>query len=396
MIVIIDWGDGQLGKTVLILGGGTGGVVAGNVLRKTLKKKHQVIIVDRNDYHYFQASYPFLMVNQRRPAQVVRRLEAVQRKGIEFRKADVIQVYPEQHLVETSAGMLGFDYLVISLGAEHHLESVPGQEAVAYNPYSFEGVCRLRHELWYFTGGNIVLFISNLPYTGVIAPYEIIFLIDAFFRERGLRQQVTLTLVTPEPSLLPLAGPKVGESLRRMLEQRQIRVLTQAKVLSLDPVKRHLMLDGGISIPGDLFIGIPSHWGPSVLCNSNLVDDSGWIEVDPHTMATRAKCVYAVGDATGIKLPITQAWGPKAGVFTHYQAEVVARNIASVIAKKSPDFRYTGKAAGVVMATGFGSGRVASVKYYARPYPRVALLRSTRIAYWTKIAFEKYWLNCWL
>lgn len=105
----------------------------------------------------------------------------------------------------------------------------------------------------------------------MIAPWEIIFLLDAYFRRRGLRQRVKLTLVTPETLPLPLAGPLVGESLRRMMTERGIALITQARILSLDPLRHCLVLDQGITVPGDLFIGIPSHWGPSVLRDSGLV-----------------------------------------------------------------------------------------------------------------------------
>ncbi len=382
-------------KTVLILGGGTGGVVAANVLRKTLAEKHRVVLVDRNEHHYFMASYPLVMVNLRRPEQVTRKLENLQQKGIQFVQTQVTGVKPRQRRVETGEGSLDYDYLVLALGAEHHPETVSGQLGEAYNPYNFTQISRLRQALSRFKRGKIVLFLSSVPYTGVIAPWEIIFLLDAYFRRRGLRHQVKLTLVTPEALPLPLAGPLVGVSLRRMMTERGIQLITQARILSLDPMQQCLLLDQGITVPGDLFIGIPSHWGPSVLFDSGLVVDGGWVEVDPHTLATRASRVYAVGDATAMRLPVSREWAPKAGFFAHYQAEVVARNIASRIAGKEPTFRYKGKAAGAVMFTDFGKGRLASVNCYAKPSPQVILLRPSKAAYWFKVGFEKYWLHRW-
>jgi hypothetical protein len=47
------------------------------------------------------------------------------------------------------------------------------------------------------------------------------------------------------------------------------------------------------------------------------------------------------------------------------------------------------------MLTRLGQGRLGSVIYYATPGPRINLLRPTRLAYWFKAAFEKYWLNFW-
>ena len=330
---------------MLILGGGVGGVVAANVLSKTLSKEHRIILVDRNENHTYRSAYPLMLVNRRRPAQISKKLERLRHKGIEFIQAEIEQLLLEKRQVETNRGLLDYDYLIISLGAEMHPETVPGMAEGAYNPWSFKGADRLRRRLAAFKGGKIVLFIASLPISCHPAPYEIIFLLDAYFRERGLRHQVELTLVTPEMSPEPLAGPKVGESVRRMLEERGINLITQARVLSLEQEDKLLVLDHGITVPGDLFIGVPSHWGPSLLRDTNLVEENGWIRVDPYTLETAADRVFAIGDAADLRLPVSKVIAPKAGIFAHYQAEVVSRNIAALIAGEPPRFRYTAKGA---------------------------------------------------
>ena len=330
-------------SNILILGGGTGGIVAANVLRKTVDKKHKIQLVDQKDRHIFYGTYPMLMVNKREPQELTRKLERLQKKGIEFIQAQVERVNPVQSNVSTNQGTLEYDYLIISLGAEHHPETVPGFSEGAYNIYSFDDVNRVREQLKKFKNGKIVLFISSLPFICPPAAYEMIFLLDAYFREKGIRKKVELMLVTPEPSPEPLAGPKVGESVRRMMEQRDIGLITEARVLSLDSAKKTLHLDHGISIEADLFLGIPSHWGPEVMRDSGLVEEGGWIKVDPHTLETENKKIFAVGDATALRLPLMKVLAPKAGIFAHYQAEVVARNIACLLKGEKPEFRYTAK-----------------------------------------------------
>ncbi|MDO9573522.1 MAG: hypothetical protein Q7I94_00910 [Candidatus Contubernalis sp.] len=116
-----------------------------------------------------------------------------------------------------------------------------------------------------FKSGKIVLFISSLPFSCPPAPYEMIFLLDAYFRENGLREKIEISMITPEASPEPLGGPKVGQSVRRMMEQRNIQLTTQAKVLSLDPVNKKINLDQGVSVEADLFLGVPPHWGSAPL-----------------------------------------------------------------------------------------------------------------------------------
>jgi sulfide:quinone oxidoreductase len=383
-----------LAKTVVVLGGGAGGVAAVNVLSKTLSRNNRIILVDRKESYHFQGAFPLLMVNQRRPAQLTKRLDNLERKGIEFFQAEVKQIRPQQNLVDTSRESLCYDYLVIALGAEHHPETVPGMAEGSYNPWRFEGACQLRHKLSRFKRGKIVFFMASTPFSCPIAPYEIIFLLDDYYRRRGLRQQVELTLVTPEPTPEPLAGPKVGESVRQMMEERGITLITQAKVLCLDTDQNRLLLDHGIEIPGDLFIGVPSHWGPAALRGSGLTEEGGWVDVDPHTLNTRAENVFAIGDAAALKLPVTKVWAPKAGIFAHYQGEVVARNIASLIAGECPSFRYTAKGFWI-MLTGSGRARYCTVRYRTEPKALITMLRPTRAAYLAKLAIEKYWLVRW-
>lgn len=330
-------------STVLILGGGTGGVVSANVLGKILGKSHRIVLVDRKDSHVFMGSYPLLMINKRKPADITRKLKSLSKKNVEFIQAEVESIFPDQSKVQTNKGYIEYDFLIISLGAEHHPETLPGFTEGAFNIYNFDDLIRLGNELKKFKEGKIVLFISSLPFICPPGPYEMMFLLDEYFRQLGIRKKVQLSFVTPETTPEPLAGPRVGESVRKMFNERGIHLITAAKVLSLDPLSKTLFLDHGIEMEAELFLGIPSHWGPTVMRGTGLVEKGGWIEVDPYTLETKRKNIFAIGDATGLRLPITNVLAPKAGIFAHYQAEVVSRNIVLLIKGKKPRFRYTAK-----------------------------------------------------
>ena len=105
------------------------------------------------------------------------------------------------------------------------------------------------------------------------------FSVTSFHRQK--RRHVQLTLVTPEPYLLSAAGPRLGPRFQDLCLQQGIRVVTQARVLYLDHRTGHLVLDGGIYIPGDMFIGVPSHRGPTILRKTILSQDGGLAESAP-------------------------------------------------------------------------------------------------------------------
>ncbi|MBI3062142.1 MAG: tryptophan 7-halogenase [Deltaproteobacteria bacterium] len=62
-------------KRIVILGGGCGGVVAATMLGRKLGGKHDVILVDRRAEHIFMPAFLFLMVGQRQPRDISRRLD---------------------------------------------------------------------------------------------------------------------------------------------------------------------------------------------------------------------------------------------------------------------------------------------------------------------------------
>lgn len=380
-------------QRTLILGGGIGGIVASTVLKKIMGQDMQVTVVDRKpDYHY-PGAYPLLMVGERSPESISRPLTRLSRKNIEFICDEIIRLDFENNRVFTAKHILPYDYLVIALGVEYRTEFVPGFDDYALNAYEFEDVIKINRRIQDLNSGRIVLFISSLPFKCPPAPYEMMFMLDAFFRKRGIRNKVELVMATPEPSPEPLAGPKVGQSVRRMLAERNIELITEAKVLAVE--KDALILGHGMVIKGDIFIGVAPHWTPRVVRSTMLVDGNGFVKVNPSILETGLSNVYAIGDVTAIKLPVMEAYAPKAGIFAHSQGEVVARNIAYLAKGLTPKFRYAGKGA-CIMHTGFGRARYSTVHYFAKPKPFITLLRPSRISYLAKIAFEKFWLNCWV
>lgn len=53
-------------KQILILGGGTGGLVAANKLRRKLGKEHKIILIDKNDKHIYAPSFLWLVEGKRK------------------------------------------------------------------------------------------------------------------------------------------------------------------------------------------------------------------------------------------------------------------------------------------------------------------------------------------
>ena len=68
-------------KTVVVLGGGVGGVVTARELRKRLARPHRIGLIDREREHLFAPSLLWLMVGLRRAESIKRPLSRPERKA---------------------------------------------------------------------------------------------------------------------------------------------------------------------------------------------------------------------------------------------------------------------------------------------------------------------------
>jgi sulfide:quinone oxidoreductase len=130
-----------------------------------------------------------------------------------------------------------------------------------------------------------------------------------------------------------------------------------------------------------------------------LANDAGWIPVDAGTLATRFEGVYALGDVTTIPLPGRFQSDkplvlPKAGVFAHKQAEVVAHNLAVEIIRQGTPQPFDGLG-GCFIELGDGRAGYGEGNFYDPQAPAVTLHPPARRWHWGKVLIEKYWLWRW-
>jgi len=381
------------GACTVVLGGGVGGLVAAHELRRRLPTSHRVVLVDRSADHTYQPSLLWEIVGQRRPDQFRRPLDRLERKGIEFRNTEVEELDLDNKVVRTGSGDLDYDSLVISLGAQLAPETVDGFEQMAHNLYDPEGCAQIHSALKDFTEGTIGILITAMPYKCPAAPYEAAFLTESFIRQKGIRRNVDIHLFTPEHTPMPVAPPALGDSIADILAARGIHYHPLFTFKELRPETNEVVSSDGRSHRVDLLIGIPPHQAPEVVRSSPLLGVSGFIHVDPKTLRTDHDGVFAIGDVATIKLPNGKAL-PKAGVFAHSEAKVVAEQIADEVHGKTSDASFEGKGY-CWIELGDGRAGFAGGNFYAEPDPQLKLRRPGRTLHWSKVAFEKWWLHHW-
>jgi len=379
--------------SIVILGGGVGGLVAANTLRRRLDRTHRVILIDRQAQHVFTPSFLWMMLGWRGPSEISRDLSRLGRKGIEVVQEEIREIDPAHRRVSTERQEIAADYLVISLGAEGWLGGVPGLADAGHNLYDLDGTLRLRDALGRFNGGRVAVLIAGLPFKCPAAPYEAAMLIEASLRRRGLREGTQVDVYTPETLPMPVAGRAMGEAVKGLVESRGVGFHPQHKVVAVDPERRELAFENGAKAGYDLLVVIPPHRCAPVVKEAGLTVEPGWVPVDKGTLQTGHERVFAIGDTTLIKLPVGLPL-PKAGVFAHGQGEVVAENIAAELAGGSGTRRFDGFGS-CIIEMGHGVAAYAKGNFYAEPAPAMTMRSPSRLWHWGKIYFEKRWLWRW-
>jgi sulfide:quinone oxidoreductase len=379
-------------RTVLVLGGGVGGVVAATRLRKLLPRHDRVVLVDRERQHVFQPSLLWLAIGQRRPERIQRPLEGLRRKGIEVVIGEITEFDPEERCVRVNGVDLTADAVIVSLGAELAPELVPGLAEGGHNLYTLAGASGVRDALQGFAGGRVVVLTATPVYKCPAAPYEAAMLVNDLLRRRGVAG-ATVEIYAAEPGPMGTAGPAVSAAVRGMVEAEGIRYHPGHQIEMVDASSRTLHFTNGATADYDLLIHVPPHRVPEVVRRSGLVGESGWVEVDAHTLETRAPGVHAIGDITSIPIPSGKAL-PKAGVFAHAEAEVVAGNLAAAWAGRAPAQRFEGTGA-CFIETGSGRAGYGAGNFYAAPAPTMRLRAPSRRWHLGKVLFERHWLWKW-
>jgi sulfide:quinone oxidoreductase len=387
-------------KRIAIIGGGTGGTLVANRLRRQHPEEEvEIVVVDRDDRHVYQPGLLFVPFGIDEPDDIVRSRRAQLRDGVEFRLAEVDRIDTAAGAVRLADGdSLEYDALVVASGASLLYEETEGLRGAGWGEsvfsfYSVEDATALRDALAELDRGHLVVNPIDMPIKCPVAPLEFCFLADWFLRERGVRDRVDITYVTPLDAAF--TKPVAAEHLAGMLAEREIRLEPEFATGRVDGAGGRLISWDEREVPFDLAVVVPLHGGSSFVARSpGLGDDLGFVAVDIHTLQSKvAPNVFAIGDAAS--LPTS-----KAGSATHFEAEALCANVARSLAGEELQGSYDGHV-NCFIESGFHRALLIDFNYEVEPHPGrypgahlgpLPLLRESRLNHLGKLAFEPlYW-----
>jgi len=386
-------------KKILILGAGTGGTIMSNKLRKALDREEwDITIVDKHKTHYYQPGFLFIPFGIYNKQDVIKQKADFIPAGVNIIYNDIDKIVTEENKVLLDGGkVLNYDFLIIATGTRVDPTETPGlKDELWYKEifdfYTIEGAVALREYFETWQGGRLVINIAELPFKCPVAPLEFAFLADEYFTKAGIREKVDISYVTPLSGAF--TKPKATKMLGELLAEKNIKVIPDFYLESVDNKEKKIKSYDGQEIPFDVLTIVPVNKGDDMIERSGMGDDLNFIPTDKDTLRSeKYENIFVLGDASNIPTS-------KAGSVVHFASEVVYENILSAIKGRQLRAKFDGHS-NCYIETGFGKGSIIDFNYDTEPLPGsyplpgigpFGLLQNTKMNHYGKVLFRWiYW-----
>lgn len=367
---------------VLVLGGGFGGVVAAERLAKLLPAEHQLTLVSRDSRFVFYPALVRLAFGGCEPDDISFDLrEAMLDRRVRFVEAEVARVNTEERYVRLAhgdiVGDMPYDYLIFALGRRLATESVPGFFEHAHHLLTVEAALEFGERVREFKGGHAVFGYCQGSRLAVPV-YETAFTLAQQLEERGEREKVRISVVSPDSPGERMEGEEIRRALRDAFDAHSIEFMPG---FPISRVTAHdIRTDGGLKLGYDLLMLVPPFQGSSATYGLESTDEENYLVVDRSMHVLNVERVYAAGDC--VRMP-----GPKMGHAAVSQAEVAAFNVAAEIEGRTPSSLYDHDLR-LVIDTGGPDSIYLHKSFWD---DGGAVVKQGRFWRWAKWVHEKYW-----
>lgn len=325
---------------ILVIGGNFAGFTAALQVKRKLKNKAEVILIDRNENFLFIPSLIWVPTKRREIKDIsIPRRQVLENRGVRFVQAVAEKIDPHQKVVYTNAGNYNYDHLVIATGPKVNFDVAPGVRENACYIGTPTGAMETREKLEAFKKEPGPIVIGATQKAGCMgAAYEFLFNIEKWLREQNIRKKVDLYWVTPESYLghFGIDGMPLGESmLKAFMKMFHIHYRTGVGIEEVKP--NEVILSNGEKIPSKFTMLMPPFIGVDLIRNSPELEpeENGFINVLPTYRHRKFETIWVAGLSVDVPAPFEQgkvAFGvPKTGYPSDETGKVVAENIVRTV-----------------------------------------------------------------
>lgn len=416
---------------VLIIGGGTAGIMVSSMLKKK-NSELQIALIEPAETHYYQPAWTLVGANTYNFEKTAKPMASLIPKGVTWIKEFADTFQPDNNQVTTKEGnKFTYDYLVVAPGIKIDPELVEGLQEAMDKGVVCSNYTNPKHTwetLKKFKGGTALFTQPATPIKCGGAPQKIMYLADEHYRKTGVRNKTDIVFALPSGSIF---GVKIiADTLMDVVDKKDINVRFFHKLVRVDADKKiawyEIVKDitgGGcvtiadgdestldrdiqynykdvkVTKEGELF-GIhfdmmhlaPPQSAPDFIKNSPLVSDAGWVDVDSKTMQhTKFSNIFGLGDASN--LPTS-----KTGAAIRKQAPVVVENILKLISSNSLSSKEYNGYTSCPLVTGYGKMVLAEFDYNQefKPDPKLKqfplMIGDSSKEHWRLWILKKYML----
>lgn len=403
---------------VLIIGGGTGGIMTAAQLRRK-DKNISMAIIEPSETHAYQPAWTLVGAGVYDFDKTVRKEKPLIPQNVDWIR-DFAEIFdPENNAVATrESGKITYDYLVVSPGIQMNPGDLPGLEEALDKGDVCSNYTDPKHTwevLKRFKGGNAVFTQPTTPIKCGGAPQKIMYMAEEYFRKQGIREKSNVVFATPGSVIFGVK--EFAKTLNKIIIERDIvfkpyyaphKIDAEKKIIYFhysepgenacvvtEDNKLNEKLEGEtlIAMPYDMLHIAPPQSAPDFVRNSPLAyadgPNKGWLEVDVNSLQhKRYPNVFGMGDSAA--LPTA-----KTGAAIRKQAPVVTGNILHLIkhSKLNDKQKYEGYSS-CPLVTGYSKMVLAEFKYnnVRDSDPILSKIVDTTKEQWSMWVLKKYGL----
>ena len=386
-------------RQVVILGAGTAGTLMANHLTKSLpQNEYAVTIVDQRKEHHYQPGYLFIPFGIYSKEDVLKPIEKFIPGKAQYVQESIDRVKPDEDQVVLANGeVLPYDLLIIATGTDIAPQEIEGMDGPYWRKnifdfYTLEGALALHEKIKDFKEGHLVIHIAEMPIKCPVAPLEFAFLADAYFREKGLRENIEITYVTPMDGAF--TKPVATAKLQHLLDEKGIEVVPNFSIMEVNGEAQKIIDYEGREVSYDVLVTVPTNMGADYVERSGFGDELNFVPTDKATLQSKVKPnIFVIGDATDVP-------ASKAGSVAHFEGEILLENVQRFLDNKPLKAEFDGHA-NCFVETGHGKALLIDFNYTHEPVPGtfpipglgpLRLLEESRMNHLGKLAFKWiYW-----
>jgi sulfide:quinone oxidoreductase len=332
----------SISHKVVIVGGGAAGIAtAASLLAR--RKGLDIAIIEPSDTHAYQPGWTMVGGGIFDPKVTVRPMASVMPKGVTWIRQGATAFTPDNNEVTLSDGSkLGYEVLVVAPGIRLAWEKIAGlEETLGRNgvtsnyrydlaPYTWELVERMR-------AGKALFTQPPMPIKCAGAPQKAMYLACDHWLRRGVLDQVEVGFCNTGGVLFGVAD--YVPALMSYIEKYDIALNLGNDLVAVDgPAQKAVFktAEGEVAREFDMLHVVPPQVAPQFLADSPLAADTGFTDVDHHTLQhVRYPNVFGLGDGANTPNAKTAAAARK-------QAPVVAVNALQELDGHNPRAGYDG------------------------------------------------------